>query len=157
LRIGGLDVGDKTIGVALSDELGWTAQGLEVIRRKNLQADFGRLAEIAQQYGVERWVVGLPRNMNGTDSPRTELTRAFVAQLADRLSLPVETYDERMTTIAAERVLLQADMSRAKRKQVIDKMAAAVILQGYLDAQANKREREARAARPDPEDPSEDE
>lgn len=145
IRIGGLDVGDKTIGVALSDELGWTAQGLEVIRRKGLANDMARLREIAKQFGVEHWVVGLPRNMNGTDSPRTELTRTFVQQLTEHVGLPVETWDERMTTIMAERTLLEADMSRAKRKQVIDKMAAAVILQGYLDAQAIRKAREARA------------
>lgn len=143
IRIACLDLGDKTIGVALSDELGWTAQGLEVIRRKGLENDFARLAEIARQFGVERWVVGMPRNMNGTDSPRTELTREFVAVLAERLGLPVETWDERLTTVAAERVLLQADMSRAKRKQVIDKIAAQVILQGYLDAQSIRRRSES--------------
>jgi putative holliday junction resolvase len=143
IRIAGLDVGDKTIGVALSDELGWTAQGLEVIRRKGLENDFARLAEIARQFGVERWVVGLPRNMNGTDSPRTELTRAFVSALSERLGLPVETWDERLTTVAAERVLLQADVSRAKRKLVIDKIAAQVILQGYLDAQSIRRRSES--------------
>lgn len=146
MRIGGLDVGDKTIGVAFSDAFGWTAQGLEVIRRKGLENDMARLAQIAKQYEVERWVVGLPRNMNGTDSPRTELTRTFVAQLQERLGLPVETWDERLTTVAAERVLLDADMSRAKRKQVIDKMAAAVILQGYLDAQSLRKARERAAA-----------
>jgi putative holliday junction resolvase len=145
MRICGLDVGDKTIGVALSDELGWTAQGLEVIRRKNLELDLTRLGEIARQYGVERWVVGMPRNMNGTYGPRAESTRAFIADLEGRLGLPVETYDERMTTVAATRVLLEADVSRAKRKQVIDKMAAAVILQGYLDAQALRRRREEAA------------
>jgi putative Holliday junction resolvase len=145
VRIAGLDYGDKTIGVALSDELGWTAQGLEVIRRKTPELDFARLSEIARQYGVERWVVGMPRNMNGTYGPRSELTRTFVAELESRFGLPVETYDERMTTMAAERILLEADVSRAKRKQVIDKMAAAVILQSYLDAQALRKAREAAA------------
>lgn len=139
IRIAGLDVGDKTIGVALSDELGWTAQGLEVIRRRRLEDDLERLAEIARQYGVERWVVGMPRNMNGTYGPRAELTRTFMQELEQRLGLPVEAYDERMTTIAAERVLLEADVSRSKRKRVIDKMAAAVILQGYLDAHSVTR------------------
>lgn len=139
MRIGGLDLGDKTIGVALSDEMGWTAQGLEVIRRKSLEQDLARLAEIARQYGVERWVVGMPRNMNGTYGPRAEFTRAFMAKLEEHSSLPVESWDERMTTIAAERILLQADVSRAKRKQVIDKMAAAVILQGYLDGLAARK------------------
>lgn len=136
MRIAGLDVGDKTIGVALSDQLGWTAQGLEVIRRKNLDQDMVRLGEIMRQYGVERWVVGMPRNMNGTYGPRSELTREFMAVLSERLGIPVEAWDERLTTMAAERVLLEADVSRAKRKKVIDKMAAAVILQGYLDAQS---------------------
>lgn len=140
MRIGGLDVGDKTIGVALSDEMGWTAQGLEVIRRKRLDLDLARLAEIARQYGVERWVVGMPRNMNGTYGPRADLTREFMAQLTEHGGLPVESYDERMTTMQAERILLQADVSRSKRKQVIDKMAAAVILQNYLDGlSARKR------------------
>ncbi len=138
MRIAGLDVGDKTIGVALSDELGWTAQGLEVIRRKSAAHDFARLAEIAKQYGVQSWVVGMPRNMNGTYGPRADLTRTFMALLTERLGLPVESWDERLTTVAAERLLLEADVSRAKRRQVIDKMAAAVILQGFLDARSRK-------------------
>lgn len=119
--------------------MGWTAQGLEVIRRKSLEHDLTRLAEIARQYRVERWVVGMPRNMNGTYGPRAELTRVFMAQLAEHAGLPVDPYDERMTTMAAERILLQADVSRAKRKLVIDKMAAAVILQGYLDGLAARK------------------
>lgn len=139
MRVAGLDVGDKTIGVALSDPMGWTAQGLEVIRRKRLELDLQRLGEIARQYQVERWVVGMPRNMNGTYGPRAELTRTFMAKLEAALGLPVEAYDERLTTMAAERVLLEADMSRARRKQVIDKMAAAVILQGYLDGLQSRR------------------
>jgi putative Holliday junction resolvase len=138
IRIGGLDFGDKTIGVALSDELGWTAQALEVIRRTSLRIDMDRLATIAKQYGVERWIVGMPRNMNGTYGPRAEYTRTFIVHLIEQVGLPVETYDERMTTMVAERALIEADVSRAKRKKVIDKMAAAVILQGYLDAQSIK-------------------
>jgi len=136
MRIGGLDVGDKTIGVALSDELGLTAQALEVIQRRSLEQDLARLGEIARQYSVERWVVGMPRNMNGTYGPRAELTREFMQHLAAHSGLPVEAWDERMSTMAAERVLLEADVSRARRRKVIDKMAAAVILQGYLDARA---------------------
>jgi putative Holliday junction resolvase len=136
MRIGGLDVGDRTIGVALSDELGLTAQALEVIRRRSLEQDLARLDEIARQYGVVRWVVGMPRNMNGTYGPRAELTRAFMERLAGHSGLPVEAWDERLSTMAAERVLLEADVSRARRRKVIDKMAAAVILQGYLDARA---------------------
>lgn len=115
------------------------ASGLEVIRRRGLDADMARLAEIARLYEVERWVVGMPRNMNGTYGPRSELTRQFIAVLEERLGLPVESWDERLTTVVAERVLLEADVSRAKRRQVIDKMAAAVILQGYLDARQGRR------------------
>lgn len=148
MRIGGLDVGDKTIGVALSDEMGWTAQGLEVIRRKSLEQDLARLAEIVRQYRVERWVVGMPRNMNGTYGPRAELTREFMAKLTEHGGLPVEAYDERLTTMAAERILLEADVSRSKRKQVIDKMAAAVILQGYLDGLAMRKRAAAPAEQP---------
>lgn len=110
-----------------------------MIRRKAPEHDLARLAELARQYGIQRWVVGMPRNMNGTYGPRAEMTRAFMALLVEKLGLPVEAWDERMTTMQAERVLLEADVSRAKRRQVIDKMAAAVILQGYLDAQSLKR------------------
>lgn len=120
--------------MAVSDELGWTAQGVETIRRKSEAADLERLAELVKQYGIERWVVGMPRNMNGTYGPRAEATRAFMTTLAERFGLPVDSWDERLTTVAATRVLLEADVSRAKRRQVIDKMAAAVILQGWLDA-----------------------
>lgn len=147
MRAAGLDVGDKTIGVAVADELGWMAQGLEVIRRKNLQLDLGRLKEIAQQWQIGRWVVGMPRNMNGTYGPRAELTRVFIGELEQATGLPVETWDERLTTVAATKTLLEADVSRAKRAKVIDKMAAQIILQGYLDAQAFKKR--AAEAKPD--------
>jgi putative Holliday junction resolvase len=139
VRAAGLDVGDRTIGVALSDELGWMAQGLEVIRRKSLQQDLARLSEIARQWSLGSWVVGMPRNMNGTYGPRAELTRSFITELEQATGLPVETWDERLTTVAATRTLLEADVSRAKRAKVIDKLAAQVILQGYLDAQAIKK------------------
>ncbi len=138
MRIGGLDVGDRTIGVAVSDELGLTAQGLEVIRRRSPEEDLARLGEIARQYDVARWVVGMPRNMNGSYGPRSELTREFMQRLAEHSGLPVEAWDERLSTMAAERVLLEADVSRARRRKVIDKMAAAVILQGYLDSRTSR-------------------
>jgi putative holliday junction resolvase len=134
VRIAGLDVGEKTIGVALSDPLGLTAQGLEVIRRRAAAQDLARLSEIARLHAVERWVVGLPRNMNGTYGPGAAMARSFAEQLRDHSGLPVELWDERLTTAAAERTLLEADLSRRKRRQVIDKLAAAYILQGYLDA-----------------------
>ncbi|MGG1515849.1 Holliday junction resolvase RuvX [Paenibacillus oryzisoli] len=134
MRVMGLDYGDKTIGVALSDELGWTAQGLEVIHRGKPGEDIERLVSLVQTYGVIEIVVGLPKNMNNTIGPRGELAIAFAKQLEERLSIPVRLWDERLTTVAATRTLLEADVSRKKRKQVIDKMAAQLILQGYMDA-----------------------
>jgi putative Holliday junction resolvase len=131
----GLDLGDKTIGVALSDPLGLTAQALEVVRRNgSLKDDLIRLKEIARANEVTRIVIGLPRNMNGTIGPRGELALEFTRQVEQSLGLPAETWDERLSTVAAERVLLDANMRRKKRRQVIDKIAAAVILQNYLDA-----------------------
>ncbi|ANE47214.1 Holliday junction resolvase [Paenibacillus swuensis] len=136
MRILGLDYGDKTIGVALSDELGWTAQGLEVIRRKNEHQDFdlGRLQELVAEYGVEEIVVGLPKNMNGTIGPRAEKCMEFAEEIRQILQVPVRLWDERLTTVSAQRTLLEADVSRKKRKLVVDKIAAAFILQNYLDS-----------------------
>ncbi|MFB0844379.1 Holliday junction resolvase RuvX [Paenibacillus oleatilyticus] len=139
MRLMGLDYGDKTIGVAVSDELGWTAQGLEVIRRTTEERDIARLREIIAQYGVTEIVVGLPKNMNNTIGPRGEICIAFSEQLHETLQLPVHLWDERLTTASAQRTLLEADVSRKKRKLVIDKMAAALILQGYMDAQSNSK------------------
>lgn len=142
-RIAGLDVGDRTIGVAVSDPLGWTAQGVTVIRRESLDKDLARLEAICGQYGVTRLVVGLPRNMNGTEGPRAEAVRAFAREVEARLGLPVTLWDERLTTMQAERALLEADLSRARRRQVIDRLAAQLILQSFLDHQAaRRRERE---------------
>lgn len=135
MRILGLDVGDKTIGVAVSDELGLTAQGVEVIRRSSPARDFARLAELVAAYGVEAIVVGLPKNMNGTIGPRGEAVQSFAAEVAAAFpAVRVIMWDERLSTVAAERSLIAADVSRAKRRQVIDKMAAVFILQGYLDS-----------------------
>ncbi|WP_203361662.1 Holliday junction resolvase RuvX [Bacillus sp. REN10] len=137
MRVMGLDVGSKTVGVAISDELGFTAQGIETIRIDEEKQDFGldRLDVLCQEYGIEKFVVGFPKNMNNTVGPRGEASQAFAKQLEERYSLPVVLWDERMTTMAAERVLLEADVSRKKRKKVIDKMAAVMILQGFLDSQ----------------------
>ncbi|WP_338750299.1 Holliday junction resolvase RuvX [Bacillus sp. FJAT-52991] len=137
MRVMGLDVGSKTVGVAISDELGFTAQGIETIRIDEEKQDFGldRLDVLCQEYSIEKFVVGLPKNMNNTIGPRGEASQAFARQLEERYSLPVVLWDERMTTMAAERVLLEADVSRKKRKKVIDKMAAVMILQGFLDSQ----------------------
>ncbi|OIQ58534.1 putative holliday junction resolvase [Moorella thermoacetica] len=133
MRIMGLDVGTKTIGVALSDPLGWTAQGLTTIRRRSLAADLAALKELVRRYGVEELVVGLPRNMNGSLGPQAEAVRAFARRLQAEVGLPVHFFDERLTTVAAGRVLLEADLSRRRRRQVIDQVAATYILQGYLD------------------------
>lgn len=130
-RIMGLDLGDKTIGVAVSDLLGWTAQGVETIRRS--KQDMNRLRELVRSYEVEEVVIGLPKNMDGSLGPRAEKTMEFAGRLERELQLPIKTWDERLTTMAAERTLLEADLSRAKRKKVIDKMAAVFILQGYMD------------------------
>jgi putative Holliday junction resolvase len=138
MRVLGLDVGDRTIGVAVSDPLGWTAQGLEVIRRTKPDRDWDRLVEIINKYEVERVVVGLPRNMDGSIGPQAESVRKFISQLKNKTDIPVETWDERLTTVAAEKVLIGADISRAMRKKVIDKMAAVFILQGYLDRAAKE-------------------
>lgn len=135
MRILALDVGDKTIGVAVSDLLLFTAQGLEVIRRTSLERDLIRLNEIITQYEVETIIVGLPKNMNGTIGPRGELMQQFAANLQEVFpQTKVRLWDERLSTVAATKALIAADVSRAKRKAVIDKMAAVFILQGYLDS-----------------------
>jgi putative pre-16S rRNA nuclease len=134
MRILGLDYGDKRIGVALSDVFGWTAQGLEMIERKREGDDFRRISELVKEHEVESIVVGLPKNMNGTIGPRGEICMAFADELRQTLSLPVHLWDERLTTVAATRTLLEADVSRRKRKLVVDKMAAALLLQNYLDS-----------------------
>jgi putative Holliday junction resolvase len=132
-RLIGLDVGDATIGVAVSDELGLTAQGIAVIRRATLESDLHRLEQLLTPYQPERFVVGLPLNMNGTVGPQAKKVQAFVEALGSHFGLPVDTWDERLSTVAARRVLGEAELSRAKRRRVIDKVAAAFILQGYMD------------------------
>lgn len=129
----GLDIGAKTIGVALSDELGWTAQALEVIQRKSLSQEIKRIKEILNEYQVDEIVVGLPKNMNGKEGEQAKKVREFTEKLQAGVNLPIMTWDERLTTVAAERTLLEGDLSRAKRKKIIDKVAAQIILQGYLD------------------------
>lgn len=133
-RTMGLDVGDVRIGVAVSDLLGLTAQGIETYTRKDDAADMAHFKELAQRQDVERIVCGLPKNMNGTEGPQAEKVRAFAESLKEELALPLVFWDERLTTVSAERTLLEADMSRKKRRQVVDKIAAVVILQGYMDS-----------------------
>mgnify|MGYP002639458912 FL=1 len=133
MRIMSLDVGSRTIGIACSDALLMTAQGIETIRRTSLEKDFNRLQELISEYEVHELVVGMPKNMNGTKGERAEKTEEFVEKMKEAIDLPVSYWDERLSTVMAERQLIAADVSRKKRKSVIDKMAAVVILQGYLD------------------------
>lgn len=135
MRIMGLDVGEKTIGVAVSDGLGLTAQGVDVIRRSTIERDCAQLQQIVADYDIEHIVVGLPKNMNGTIGPRAKQCQVFAGEVEQRLGLPVTMWDERLTTMAAERTLISADVSRKRRKQVVDKLAASLILQAFLDAQ----------------------
>ena len=133
MRIMSSDVGSRTIGIACSDALLMTAQGIETIRRTSLEKDFNRLQELIAEYEVHELVVGMPKNMNGTKGERAEKTEEFVEKMKEVIDLPVSYWDERLSTVMAERQLIAADVSRKKRKSVIDKMAAVVILQGYLD------------------------
>jgi putative Holliday junction resolvase len=133
MRIMGLDVGSRTIGMAISDELGLTAQGFKTLRRKSLEDDFQEIAAIINQFEISKIVVGLPKNMNGTLGSQAETVLKWVEILKDRIEVPVVTWDERLSTVGASKVLLEADLSRRKRKKVIDKLAAVLILQGYLD------------------------
>ncbi|EJF00776.1 Holliday junction resolvase RuvX [Liquorilactobacillus mali] len=135
-RLMGLDVGSKTVGIAISDLLGWTAQGIEIIPIDEDNEEFGieRVKELVQQYEISGFVVGLPKNMNNTSGPRVEASKKYGELLKETFGLPIDFQDERLTTVAAERMLVeQADTSRKKRKKVIDKLAAGLILQNYLD------------------------
>lgn len=138
MKILGLDYGDRRIGVAASDAFGWTAQGLEVLERRRDEGEFARIAELVREHEISEIVVGLPKNMNGTVGPRGEICIVFADRLRNELNLPVHLWDERLTTMAAERTLIEADVSRKKRKQVVDKMAASLILQNYLDANSRR-------------------
>ena len=141
----GLDFGAKTVGVAISDPLLITAQGIEIIRRKeeNKQRQtLARIEELIKEYQVEEIVLGLPKNMNDTLGPRVELTLEFKDKLERRTGLPVHTWDERLTTVAADRTMMEAGIRREDRKEYVDKIAAVFILQGFLDCRGMKREEE---------------
>jgi putative Holliday junction resolvase len=136
-RFMGLDFGSKTTGVAVSDELGITAQGLETITRKSpkkLRQTLARIEELVEQYHIRRIVLGLPKNMNNSLGERAEATIEFQQMLIKRTGLPVELWDERLSTVESERILKEAGVRREHRKERIDWMAAALILQSYLDA-----------------------
>ncbi|MBO6177550.1 MAG: Holliday junction resolvase RuvX [Selenomonadaceae bacterium] len=137
----GLDVGNATIGVAVSDLLGLTAQGVETIKRKNLESDLLRLNELANLYDTSSFVIGLPKHMNGDEGERCKITREFADELKKKLpEAEIFFWDERLTTVVATKTLVAADISRKKQKKVIDKMAAILILQGYLDRMSIKRQ-----------------
>lgn len=129
----GLDVGTKTIGLALSDVTHTIASGLTTLRRSKFTADAARLLEIAGEHGVGGLVVGLPANLDGSEGPRAQATRAFARNLSRLTALPMLLWDERLSTAAAERMLIEADLSRRRRAEVIDKVAATLILQSALD------------------------
>lgn len=136
-RLIGLDFGTKTVGVAVSDALGFTAQGVEIIRRERaekLRKTLARIEEIISEYDVKGIVLGLPRNMNGSEGERVEKTREFGEMLERRTGLSVEYWDERLTTVAADRAMIDMDIRREKRKDYVDEIAAMLILQGYLDS-----------------------
>lgn len=135
MKIIGLDVGSKTIGVAVSDALGLTAQGLTTIHwdEVNIQSADDELEKIIKEHEIGKAVIGLPKNMNGTIGERGEASIRFAEHFEKRFEIPCILWDERLSTMAAERILLEADVSRKKRKKVIDKMAAAIVLQTYLD------------------------
>lgn len=132
-RLIGIDVGSKTLGLALSDTTRRIASALVTLRRSRLATDLGRLLDLAAEHGVGGFVVGLPLNLDGSEGPRAQSTRAFVRHLAKLTPLAILCWDERLSTAAAERVLLEADASRRRRAQVVDKVAATVILQSALD------------------------
>lgn len=135
MKIIGLDVGSKTIGVAVSDAFGWTAQGLTTIKwdENDIQSADKALKAIISEHKIEKAVIGLPKNMNGTIGERGRASETYAKHVEEIHQIPAMLWDERLSTVAAERVLLEADMSRSKRKKVIDKVAAVMILQGFLD------------------------
>ena len=138
MRILGLDFGSKTVGVAVSDPLGITAQGVEIIRRKDenkLRQTLARIEELVAKFGIEKIVLGLPKNMNNTEGERVEKTLDFKASLERRTGLEVIMCDERLTTVMADKVMMEAGIRRENRKDYVDMIAAEIILQGYLDSQ----------------------
>ncbi len=132
-RIIALDIGDKRIGVAVSDETNTIAFGVCVIERSSIQKDIKQIADYAKEYNIDKLIVGLPLNLKGKETIQTKKVNEFVAVLKENLSIPLETFDERFSTMQCEKFLISADVSREKRKKVLDKMAAQVILQTYLD------------------------
>ncbi len=145
MRIIGLDFGSKTVGVAVSDELLITAQGIEIVRRKSenkLRQTLARIEELIKEYNVEKIVLGFPKNMNNSEGERCEKTLEFKEMLERRTGLTVELWDERLTTVAADNLMMEAGIRRENRKQYVDEIAASFILQGYLDYLQNEKNQE---------------
>lgn len=138
MRILSMDVGDKRIGMAISDEMGWTAQGLPVLERKNKKYDLAFIGKLIEEYNPKSIVIGLPKNMNGTVGPQGEKVKAFAASLQERFSQEIIFWDERLTTVSAHKAMIEANVSRKERKQRVDQLAAILILQTYLDYLAQK-------------------
>jgi putative Holliday junction resolvase len=132
MRVMGLDIGTKRIGVAMSDERGITATPLKVLKKTAERELFGELGKLVEEYSVGTVVVGMPLNMDGSMGPKAKAVELFIERLGTELQIPVKPWDERLSTVAVTKVLIEADVSRAKRKQVVDKLAATYILQGYL-------------------------
>ena len=145
MRILGLDFGSKTVGVAVSDELLLTAQGLEIVRRQSpnkLRQTLARIQEIVTEYQVDRIVLGIPKNMNNTEGERCEKTKEFKEMLERRTGLEVVLWDERLTTVSADKYMMETGIRREDRKKYVDEIAAVFILQGYLDSLAMKKEKD---------------
>ncbi len=145
MRIIGLDFGSKTVGVAVSDELLITAQGIEIVRRKSenkLRQTLARIEELIKEYNVEKIVLGFPKNMNNSEGERCEKTLEFKEMLERRTELTVELWDERLTTVAADNLMMEAGIRRENRKEYVDQIAASFILQGYLDYLQNEKNQE---------------
>ena len=142
MRIMGLDYGSKTVGVSVSDPLGLTAQGIEIVRRKSenkLRQTLARIEEIAKEYGVEKIVLGFPKHMNNDIGERAEKSLEFKEMLERRTGLPVVMWDERLTTVEADRTMMETGIRRENRKEYVDMIAAVFILQGYLDYLSNQQ------------------
>ncbi|MDD6308961.1 MAG: Holliday junction resolvase RuvX [Clostridia bacterium] len=136
MRIVGLDYGDSRIGVAVSDSMGWTAQPVATLAENGWEMQITKILAIIAEYKAEKIVIGMPKNMDGTVGARGEITREFAARLAERSGLPIEEWDERLSSAAAHRVLAEGNVRGKKKKGKVDKIAAVLILQGYLDSHA---------------------
>ncbi len=141
-RILGLDIGDKRVGMAVSDEIGITAQPVGTLERSGSKADFERIIETAEEYGASEIVAGLPKRLNGSSSPQTEKVESFLAELRTRTDIPVKEWDERLTTVSAEASLIEANVRRKARRKVVDSVAAQIMLQHYLDCRGPRSRRD---------------